>query len=121
MVNFGLVTSDSNYSFVFASLLVFAIFSGAMNMSTFEIVSFGAKGVFTAFFSAIMTSLMYNCVYRFYRKHKKYIHDAESMDAYIHQAIFSLPVLIAVVLFYGVVSFIFFYITEVDNFQEFII
>ena len=43
------------------------------------------------------------------------------MDASIHQAIFSLPVLIAVVLFYGVVSFIFFYITEVDNFQEFII
>lgn len=121
MVNFGLVTSDSNYSFVFVSLLVFAIFRGAMNMSTFEIVSFGAKGVFTAFFSAIMTSLMYNCVYRFYRKHKKYIHGAESMDASIHQAIFSLPVLIAVVLFYGVVTFIFFYITEVDNFQEFII
>lgn len=66
MVNLGLITSDSTYSFVFASLLVFAIFSGAMNIDTFDIVSFGAQGVFTALLSTIMTALMYNCVYRFY-------------------------------------------------------
>ncbi|MGN0327639.1 MAG: EAL domain-containing protein [Lachnospira sp.] len=118
MVNYRLVTNHNDYSFVFTSLLVFAIFSGVMNVHDFNVINFGAQGVFTALLTTILTSLIYKSADRIYRKRKKYIHGVESMESTIHHVLFSLPIVVFVVLFFAILASLFFYISGVDSLQE---
>ncbi|WP_027431145.1 EAL domain-containing protein [Lachnospira multipara] len=105
-----------NYSLVFISLIVFAIFSGGLNFREFDISNLGEDGVFTAIFLTIITSYFYILI-NDNLKHGFRFYSSGADDTYT-QMLYSMPATIIVFIIAVLIYMILVKTTGMESIQE---